>query len=147
MKRKQNKIFQIAKQTRLWAEATAKRYKFPADLCGMCCIASRYLFRALKRAGYRPKIALRLSSWDSHAFIICKNLIIDITASQFRDGRGHKPRVYITKKRSGLQWKENNLFSSERSFVKFLRKVNFIETQITLRSRIKAYALLPDFSC
>lgn len=73
------KVYDIAKQTRLWAERTGKRKKFPYDLCGMCAIASGRLFRDLSRAGFRPQLVMS----DNHCFVRLNGYAVDITATQF----------------------------------------------------------------
>jgi len=53
------------------------------DLSGMCAIASFYLFRLLKKNGYKPAFAIN----EGHAFVVCGGYVVDVTATQFDQKR------------------------------------------------------------
>jgi hypothetical protein len=129
-----SELIKLAKQVRLWAETKSERYDFPTDLSGMCCIVSRKLFRVLKANGLKPKIHLRQARWDSHAFVVCNGWIVDVTASQFG-----KIRVWVVRqeKYATGKWKTTEVFNSDRTFLRFMRKIHWSECQTTLRERLK----------
>lgn len=77
-RRQLNIIKDIARQAREWADENAKGH-FSSDLCEFCGIASVNLFLLLKKYGFSPKIAVS----HCHAFVICDDYIVDVTASQF----------------------------------------------------------------
>ena len=74
-------VQELAEYAREWAEAyDASRNISSGDLCGMCAIASAFLFRELKRAGVKAELAYS----DFHFFVLVNGQwIIDITATQF----------------------------------------------------------------
>ena len=73
------KIKSLAEQAREWSEYTARKHGFHYDLNGFCGIAAANLFLLLKREGYFVKLAVS----EEHAFVVWKEYIIDVTASQF----------------------------------------------------------------
>jgi hypothetical protein len=100
MDRKQvNKIRAIAKEARRWVERIceldrkSKDREFSRDCCGTCGIASAHLFTLLEKAGMKAEIAE--GTW--HAFVVCEDLLIDVTATQFRDTEHKYPPVVIKK--------------------------------------------------
>jgi len=76
----QHRIRKIAKNVRTWAEELQNEKLFwDRDLGGMCAIASYELFKRLRRAKLKPVICVA----PGHAFVQCKDLVIDVTATQF----------------------------------------------------------------
>jgi hypothetical protein len=79
------KVKDLARETRLWAEQIARNEEFPNDLCGLCLRASARLFTQLSTKGYTPQICLSEDSTTGyHVFIKLNDMIIDVTATQFR---------------------------------------------------------------
>lgn len=95
-------IVEIATRIREWAERSNRRRKnpFSSDLCGMCAIAAAKLFTELKKAG----INARLVANDDHCFVQVRDMIVDVTATQF----GKKPvlavRRHILERESDKIW-------------------------------------------
>jgi hypothetical protein len=92
----------LAKKTRLAiVELTANHGKQisplpPYKLSGVCGIASYSLYRVYREHKYNAKLACgSFKDWP-HAFLICDDFIIDITATQF----GISDEVYITNSNS-----------------------------------------------
>lgn len=70
----------IAEEVRGYFERGVKLLgKYDPDLCGLCGIASIFLYQRLKNEGYEPQMATS----TSHIYIICDGKIVDITATQF----------------------------------------------------------------
>jgi len=76
-------IKKIAQDTRRWAMRNRHKVYVNNNLSGMCAIASGELHRRLTKAGFDSTIALRDIEDDGHAFVICEQMIIDVTATQF----------------------------------------------------------------
>jgi|2_EtaG_2_1085320.scaffolds.fasta_scaffold03003_7 hypothetical protein len=85
MKDDLTKIHALAIETRQWAEKFRKQHKdqFKRNLSGMCAVASAYLFKKLKDEGFYPKIGYARKDMTGHVFVICNDLVIDVTASQY----------------------------------------------------------------
>ena len=65
----------------------------PYKLSGVCGIASYSLYRVYREHKYNAKLACgSFKNWP-HAFLICDEFIVDITATQF----GISDEVYISK--------------------------------------------------
>ena len=78
-----DQIRHIARQTRRWALRHRHKVWADATLCGMCAIASAELHKRLTAAGFSAAIAFRNTADEGHAFVICDELIVDVTATQF----------------------------------------------------------------
>jgi hypothetical protein len=77
-----SRIRRIASNTRQWTEKLQKNkpMTFSSNLRQMCGIASYELFTRLKRAKLNPTLCY---SYRGHAFILCHEYIVDVTATQF----------------------------------------------------------------
>lgn len=86
-------VLHTAMEVRLWTENLSKEegnWK-SYDVAGYCAIASGELYRRLTAAGIEK---VQLAMWlndntnDAHVFLVWRNRIIDVTATQFIfDGR------------------------------------------------------------
>jgi len=72
-------LTQIAKRSRQWAMRHREDYCCKKDLAGMCAIASGYLHKQLLKAGIESFLAIN----HQHCFVVTKNFVVDITATQF----------------------------------------------------------------
>lgn len=129
------KIRECAKQAREWAEEVTGPegpYKYiDESMCGLCAIASVYLGYLLKKAGYQPIYALRVSN---HCFIVCEGFVIDVTATQFNrkpieilpvlEARKHCDRW------GSVIWSIDESFTSPHYLVRRLKKDNWPEEQV-----------------
>ena len=82
----------------------------PRDLSEYCAIASAFLFKCLKKAGFFPIFIVATDEVEwSHVFILVADYLVDITASQFG-----KPDVCVFKDFSvpytEWYWVENRIF-------------------------------------
>jgi hypothetical protein len=78
-----NRLTEITKKMRVDV-FTKYRKRFGNDLCGCCAIASGIMFERLKKEFPSVEIVMsERSGGDSHCFILYKEYIFDITASQF----------------------------------------------------------------
>lgn len=89
-------VYNIAKRSRLWAEARAKSYGYPYDLCGMCAITAGHLHRALRQAGFKSVIACG----PFHCFVLLNGYVVDVTATQFE---GHRNRKVLIRPLTALR--------------------------------------------
>jgi hypothetical protein len=87
-------VRRIARESRKWAEQTAKRRDCPKNLCGLCAVAAGHLHRALQREGYKSRIAMN----NGHCFILLEDYVVDVTATQFGEAK-----VFIKKLTTVLQ--------------------------------------------
>ena len=62
------------------------------DLSGMCAIASAKLWNDLSSIGIKSEIHYG----DSHVFLVLNGLIVDVTATQFKDGKFHPDEIFIS---------------------------------------------------
>jgi hypothetical protein len=74
-------IKEAAKESRAWAEGLVAQYGYPSDLCGLCALASKDLWRRLKARG----IPARIAYCPGHVFVRIPhlNILVDVTATQF----------------------------------------------------------------
>ena len=119
-------IRKIARKARIWAEEYARTHRFCRDLGGMCAIASAKLFRLLTDAGYDH---VRIAVNGAHAFVICDEEIIDVTATQF----GFDKIVITPLSKVGSSeyfWQAENTFKSVQAFAKYQNENDWSEDQI-----------------
>jgi len=79
---KQAQFKKIARQVRMELESFVgnhPNFNSQPHLGGLCGYGSVMLHEALKKAGYKSKIA----SGGGHWFVVCEGFLCDITASQF----------------------------------------------------------------
>jgi hypothetical protein len=117
------RVYNAARRSRRWAEKNIEAYDACGDLCGLCGVASVYLHRQLRREGIRAEIV----AGDGHAYVMFKNHIIDVTATQF-----NKPRI-VVRCRRGKQpyyWEVNHIEKSGRAFMKYQKKAGWPTEQI-----------------
>jgi len=119
----------IAKRVRAWTEAKASKYGYAANLQGLCGIASRKLFRELKRAGYSPTIGYaRNYFYGGHAFVVLNGRIVDVTATQFRC----RQKVVVSKLGVSKRWywKPAKHYSSDRAFLNYQQQSGWSGEQV-----------------
>ncbi len=75
------RLFLIAVKSRQRIDALAQKYGYSNDLHKLCAVAALDLFRALRLAGVHPRFAVG----QNHCFCIVDDLIVDTTATQFRN--------------------------------------------------------------
>lgn len=83
-----DEILGIAALTRKACEEWNKQFEqFSSCLCGMCCMASHFLWRKLKEAGYMPRFHLAETGpkyyWGCHCWVSVGRMHVDITGTQF----------------------------------------------------------------
>lgn len=124
--RMDKEILHLAREARKISEKQAALEGFDKDLCGFCARGSAILFDLLQDKGYNPIIAL--SEFTPHVFIIIKNHIVDITATQYRDC---KKEVFITEFPSPLKrYRVNKTFSSVEDLTTYQTNCDWVEDQI-----------------
>lgn len=76
-----DQILAEAKEVRELCEKLVRlgKVQYSSELSGMCAVASYQLFCRLKKLGLKPKLAQA----RNHAFVICEDYLVDITATQF----------------------------------------------------------------
>ena len=81
-----NKILQLAQNTRSWALAIAKDIKpddprgWNSSLTNMCVMCSTHLAYHMHHAGYTD---VQIIDAGMHTFVMLNNVVIDVTATQF----------------------------------------------------------------
>lgn len=110
------KIISIAEAVRMRCEVFAESsqsgdYDFhkQRDLACMCAVASFALHTALKRNGIKTRVAYGQFDGMDHCWIEYRDLIIDITATQFGMSRIHVVN------------KHNAMYQKEKTFDKYSR--------------------------
>ena len=121
------KIKDILIETRKWAEGVAEEFGYHSCLTGLCAIVSKELFVRLKANGYRCKIGYN----NGHCFIIYKNRIFDLTATQFG-----KPEIYIfsLSVKTPSNWKIKRAFYSAKNLSDYQIEKSWPDEQICIES-------------
>ena len=73
----------VAKDVRKWAEniyETQEGDVYTKGLQGLCAIASYELFKRLQEKDLEPTLCM---ADIGHAFVVCEEMLIDVTATQF----------------------------------------------------------------
>lgn len=74
-------VRKIAIRVRKWAELVNELLgKWDSNLAEMCGICSLKLFEELRKEGLKPVFVVN----QEHAYVLCNNHIVDVTATQFR---------------------------------------------------------------
>lgn len=111
----------VAFRHRLWANQNYKRFNMNRNMTGMCGIITGRILRALEARGIKNFYAgISKDVLGSHVFAISKDLIIDVTATQFgeeeicilpSDGRTEwywKPFLVLHDADSLIRWQHEN---------------------------------------
>lgn len=127
MRNQTNRLKDILNDTREWAEEIAEEYEedYTNDLCGLCAIVSKELFIQLSYHGYKCKIAYNAK----HCFVLCKNRVFDLTATQFG-----KPRIYIFSTKGNIKgkWKIDKVFTNANDLSDYQEEKGWFQSQIYL---------------
>ena len=128
MRKQRTKFRSILEETRAWAEVIAFENpdSYKIDLCGLCSITTKELHTRLKAEGLSSEIACN----DRHCFLIYRNRIVDLTATQFDE-----PRIFISKlsgKEEGY-WKIDGLFDNIEDVSNYQEELGWYEEQIILK--------------
>jgi hypothetical protein len=89
-------LLKIAEIARCRIELLAKHEQGPSNLTGYCGIASRYLQKLANAQGIFPKFICgtfrfynrifdKYLTWSGHSWLELNDVIVDITATQFKD--------------------------------------------------------------
>lgn len=68
---------------RSWIENNLEVTNFGKDFCGACAWASTYILHRLQLDGISSMVAISQLTGGQHAFVLTRNYIVDITATQF----------------------------------------------------------------
>lgn len=133
MKQKEkNKIKAIALQVRLWAEKYAAENYFDSDLCGLCAIASSKLQKALRKENILSEIhvAVDADDFSCHVFVVIKNYIVDITATQFKKGK-----IVLRQRKEKMEWfwTTKKIFKTSNGLINYQKKECWCPDQIAIK--------------
>jgi hypothetical protein len=117
------KLYNAARRARRWAEKNWQLYHCTEDMCGLCGVAAVQLWQELKKDGIRATIACH----DYHAFVLYKEYIIDVTATQF-----NLPKVLIRKRNrfDREDYEHTHTFRSAKRFIEHQQLSGWPEDQI-----------------
>lgn len=125
MRNQTNRLKTILNDTRKWAEEIAEKYEYDytSDLCGLCAITSKELFIRLTEQGYKCKIAYN----SKHCFVLYKNRVFDLTATQFG-----KPRIHIFSIKGKIKgrWKIDKVFTNIDNLSDYQEEKGWCQEQI-----------------
>lgn len=94
-----------AMQGRSWIEANLNRRGFGKGFCGACAWASTYILCRLHDEGINSYVAISKIPGGQHAFVVTRNYIIDVTATQFKlDVDKFLPEVIVMSRRKELEF-------------------------------------------
>jgi hypothetical protein len=116
-------IYNAARRARRWTEKNWRRYRAVGDMCGMCGVSSTYLLKLLKKEGIRA----RIMAGDGHAYVQYKGYIIDVTATQFGNGK------IVFRKRRKLESSEYRCdlgFRTPEAFIEHQEEVGWASEQV-----------------
>lgn len=111
----------IAEKVRNDAEHYALDNEMDSDLCGMCAIASVWLFQDLKKNGFKPILCISRNKNNTcgHVFVRVDGYDVDVTATQFDF---QEVEIHHTVKRPKLwYWKPYRKFKSTKGLVNYLQ--------------------------
>lgn len=75
----------IAQDVRNWVQAKADQSGYHADdLNGWCAIAAAELYKKLAAAGISAEIQMWNGDEGCHAYVVCEDHVVDVTATQFK---------------------------------------------------------------
>jgi hypothetical protein len=73
-------ILKIAKKVRRKIEGIHRKHGvWDDDMCGACCVGTHILLKELSKKGIKAQAGVA----SNHVFLIYKNKIVDVTATQF----------------------------------------------------------------
>lgn len=126
-----NRVAQAAEQARQWTEAKYKVYDCDDDMCGMCGVSTMYLSRLLKQENIHHNLCV--ADDRRHCFVVCEQLIVDVTATQFSEDRV----VIVSAKDTDRDinrwyWKASHTFSSEQELRQHLIDQKWWEFRATI---------------
>lgn len=121
-KEKETRIVRkIASEVRKWLVGTyTGRDYFRKDLAGFCAIASFHLFKALESANI--DCAFVVNEWNSHAFVLWGENVVDITATQFSWERKYPPVLIQPVTTLGKTWTIGSKAKTEWDIKKLIWK-------------------------
>lgn len=123
----EKEILRLAKEARKISEDQAASEGFAKDLCGFCAKGSVILFDILKGRGYNPVIAV--SERVPHVFVIVKDHVIDITATQYKDS--YRKKVFVTKYPNEMnRYRADEIFYSSEELIEYQNETCWVEWQI-----------------
>lgn len=118
------KVLDLAKLVRYWAEEEADEYS--KDLCGWCAICSAELHKRLEKAGISALIVMQNGSMGSHVFLNVDGWIVDVTATQFKEFRNKKVVLLHEKESEQFDFYEpDQVFTSVKDLVKWQIKAGW----------------------
>lgn len=131
MRKRQSKFKRILKATRKWGEEISA-YRpdyYDSGLGGLCAIVSKELFARLRAEGLDCEIAYN----TKHCFVLYKNRVIDLTATQF-----NKPRIHIfsIKGRDKGNWTIKKTFTNIKELSDYQEERGWYQSQIELPSEL-----------
>lgn len=142
-------IRRIANDVRRWSKlavSTEWGSCYGQNLSGFCTHSAIELFRRLLRAGYKPQLALAADSgkWEDHSwghcFVLCEDLVVDVTASQFL-----QPHVVVRSARASKTkwfWRPLKTYQS----ISGLRRrliANERGRNVSIPANVRAYLSVP----
>ena len=126
-------ILRIARKCRKWAESRAVFLDdVDTDLCGMCAIASRKVFRELRKAGISSKLIVGQDHVFNLVNVDRKPHILDITASQFGSFKEVTLMPYPDLGKADW-WSKCRAFKSESGLLSYMRRDGWPTGQITMQ--------------
>lgn len=134
-------LTQIAEGVRKEAENYAEEEGYDSDLCGLCAIASVWLFQDLKKNGFKPIICVsrEKDTWGCwHVYLEVDGYVVDITATQFNISDGveihhvnHSGEILLRAGRSNFwYWRPYKQFKTIEGLVAFMKRAGWMESEI-----------------
>lgn len=111
-----SKINIAAQLGRSWIEKNLDRRNFGKGFCGACAWASTYILHRLHMDDIESYVAISKIIGGQHAFVITKNYIVDVTATQFKyDVDKYIPEVIVMNRRKEKEHFWQNIIARLRT--------------------------------
>ncbi len=104
-----SKIDLIAMKARTWIETNLDKKNFNKDFCGACAWAATYILYRLQQEEIESYVAISTIPGGEHAFVVTKDYIVDVTATQFKHSVDkYLPEVIVVsrKKKREYFWED-----------------------------------------
>lgn len=124
-------VTSVARAVRCWAEERDDLQQHPTgDLHGWCAIAAAHLWAELTRAGLQAEIHMAEMPNGSHAFVLCEDHIVDVTATQFNEYRNNPVVVLHAKEAIHAFHNTTHTFETAQQLRKFQKKNRWPHWQV-----------------
>jgi hypothetical protein len=108
----------LALEVRDWAEVFAEKTNMPANLNGMCAIASAELWKRLRAHGIKAKICMSEEDFGFHVYLKVEDHVVDVTATQFSWSKNEPVLIRHEREMEHREYYRNPVFFVDASMLR-----------------------------